>query len=102
MFGKIEWFEPTKDKIVKPANWRGWAYFGVWAAVFFVPLKLIVARGHLPEAVIWALVAAGTFLFDFSKVNKRVREKAEYDKLFFIGDESPSETTTSNYHMKIE
>ena len=103
MFGKIEWFEPSKDKIVKPANWRGWAYFAVWAAVYFIPLKLIFERGHVPETLIWALVAGGMFLFDFGRINKRVREKAEYDKLFFISDdETPSETSTSNYHMKIE
>ena len=102
MFGKLEWFEPSNDKIVKPANWKGWAYFGVWAAVYFGMLKLLVEMNHGPEALVWVLFAGGLFLFDFLRINKRVRQKAEYEKLFFIGDEIPSETSTSNYHMKIE
>ncbi len=102
MFGKLEWFEPSKDKIVKPANWKGWAYFAGWAAAFFVPLKLLVEKGHVPETFVWVLIAGGMFLFDFLRINKRVQQKAEYEKLFFIGDDETSETSTSNYRMKIE
>ena len=104
MFGKIEWFEPVEDKnFVKPKSWQGYAYFASWAAALIVPMKLLFLIGNTPEAFIWMFFAGFLFAFDYRKVSKTVRQKAEYDKLFFIGEEQKSKSvTTSNYDLKIE
>jgi hypothetical protein len=104
MFGKTEWFEPIKkNRLIKPTSWRGWAYFGTWAAVFFIPMRILFAIGNVPEAIVWILFAGGMFAWDYLKIEKRIREQTEYENLFFIDDETPTETvSTSNYNLKIE
>jgi len=97
MFGKIEWFQTSKNKaIITPVSWHGWAYLGGMAAAVLAPLKLLLAIGHTPEAFIWFLVSSGVAAFDYYKVNRGVRQKAEYEKLFFIKDDEVEEVVTAD------
>ena len=104
MFGNSDWFGDSKGKkVLKPAEKKGWMYYGTWAAVIVVPFLMLAAVTNLPKALIWLVVAALVFGFDYRKVLNSKREGEAFEQLFFIGDETPpARSETENYEVFIK
>ena len=102
MFGKPEWFRESKVKwALVPRGKQGWAYYGTWAAVVFVPMILMRVGNLWPESFIWMAVAALAFAADFWRLAKDKSHQEELANLHYIDDPGVV-VHTKNYDLEID
>lgn len=112
MFGNCTWFELKEGRSflpwakIRPIDWRGRAYQLAWSAVVAAPGLTMLTMGKLWECMVWVSAAGIAWMLDHRAVAKEVKQKAERDALFFIGDEATSEEVTpvtvrtANYELQ--
>lgn len=102
MFGKQEWFRPTKSgKFILPAAFQGWCYLAVLGVVILAPFGLFLLLGRIPESVIWLVVASLVSLLDLQKIRKKLNEPDEKDLFYIGGQEQDGNVQTQNFELHV-
>lgn len=101
MFGNPKSFQIRSSKLPVPRNFMGWMFYGGWILAILGPAAAMFWMGKLLEMGIWLVISVVWFSMDLFFTGRRIRRRAERERLFFVGDDD-SHVSTGNFELNLK